>query len=189
MSTMPITTSFSTTENERIYGTQMRHYAFDGKEVAHSDALALAAIQQSEGIESLLPVYNNVIKARQAKVSDLAEALATLAEAIGSMDPKDNDTSKKSSIAPAKLERANEIFAKYGIDKMSLSGGQVTYKTAYYKQADVQAKLDTESNDLQQNMIQVQSLVNKRDNAFSVANKVISKENKAASDTIQKMGY
>lgn len=189
MPTMPITTSFSATENESVYGTRIRHYAFDGKEVAHSDALALAAIQQSEGIESLLPVYSEVVKARQAKVSDLAEALATLSEAIGSMDPKDNDTSKKSSIATYKLERANEIFAKYGIDKMPLSGGQVTYKTAYYKQNDVQMKLDNESNDLQQNMIQLQSLVNKRDNAFTVANKVISKENKTASDTIQKMGY
>ena len=50
-------------------------------------------------------------------------------------------------------------------------------------------KLDSESNDLQQNMIQVQSLINKRDNSFSVANKVISKENRTASDTIQRMGY
>ena len=34
MSTMPIQTSFSSTDNERIYGTQIRHYTFDGKEVA-----------------------------------------------------------------------------------------------------------------------------------------------------------
>ena len=189
MPTMPIQTSFSSTDNERIYGTQIRHYTFDGKEVAHSDALALAAIQQSEGIESLLPAYNNVLKARQVKVNDLSEALATLAEALGSMDPKDNDTSKKSSISRYKLERANEIFAKYGIEQMPLSGGQVTYKTAYGKQNDIQMKLDSESNDLQQNMIQVQSLVNKRDNSFTVANKVISKENRTAFDTIQRMGY
>ena len=55
--------------------------------------------------------------------------------------------------------------------------------------SDVQMVLDNESNDLQQNLIQIQSLVNKRDNSFSVANKVISKENRTASTTIQSMGY
>lgn len=189
MSTMPIQTSFSTTDNERIYGTQIRHYSFDGKSVDHSLALALASLQQAEGIESLIPAYRAVIDARQEKVNGLAEALATLSEALGSMDPKDNDTSKKSSIATSKLQRANEIFAKYGISQMELSDGQVSYKVAYYKQSDLQMVLDNESNDLQQNLIQIQSLVNKRDNSFSVANKVISKENRTASTTIQSMGY
>ena len=63
------------------------------------------------------------------------------------------------------------------------------YKVAYYKQSDLQMVLDNEANDLQQNLIQIQSLVNKRDNSFSVANKVISKENRTASTTIQSMGY
>lgn len=189
MSTMPIQTSFSTTENELVYGTRIRHYSFDGRPVDHSLALALAALQQAEGIESLIPAYRAVIDARQEKVSDFAEALATLAEALGSMDPKDNSPSKKSAIATGKLQRANEIFAKYGISQMSLSDGQVTYKVAYYKQADVQMVLDNEANDLQQNMIQLQSFVNKRDNSFTVANKVIAKENRTASDTINSMGY
>ena len=190
MSTLPIQTSFSPIADESVYGTQIRLYTFDGKKVDHSLALALASLQQSEAIESLLPVYNAVIKERQAKVSDMGEVLSTLAEAIGSMDPKDNDTSKKSSIQTAKLTRANELLAKYGIKKLDLaSNGQITYKVAYYRQADLQAALDTESNDLQQNMIQLQSYVNKRDNAFSVANKVIAKENATARDTISALGY
>ena len=189
MGTMPIQTSFSPVIDENVYGVKIRQYTFDGKSADHSLALALAAIQQSEAIESILPTYQALITARQEKVSDLGEVLATLAEALGSMDPKSNDTSKKSGIATDKLDRANELLAKYGIQTMSLSGGQVTYKVAYYKQADVQAQLDTENNDLQQAMIQIQSFVNKRDDAFSVANKVISKENATARDTISSMGY
>jgi len=189
MSTMPIQTSFSQIADESVYGTKIRLYTFDGKSVDHSLALALASLQQSEAIESQLPVYNAVIKQRQSKVSDLGEVLSVLAEAIGSMDPKDNNTSKKSAINSAKLTHANDLLARYDIKPLDLSGGQVTYKVAYYRQADLQAQLDTESNDLQQNMIQVQSLVNKRDNAFSVANKVIAKENATARDTIHALGY
>ena len=189
MPTMPIQTSFSTVMDENVYGTKVRLYTFDGKKVDHSLALAMASIQQSESIESLLPVYNNAITSRQEKVDALSEVLATLAEALGSMDASDNDTSKKSAIDSNKLERANELLAKYGMKTMSLSGGQVTYKVAYYKQSDIQTALDNENNDLQQAMNQVQSLVNKRDNAFSVANKVLSKENKTAQDTIASMGY
>lgn len=189
MGTMPIQTSFSSIVDENVYGVRIREYSFDGKPVDHSLALALAAIQQSEAIESILPAYKSVIEARQGKVSDIGEVLATLAEALGSMDPKSNDTSKKSSIDTSKLKRANELLAKYGIAQMELSDGQVTYKTGYYKQADIQAILDTENNDLQQAMIQVQSFVNKRDDAFMVANKVISKENATARDTISAMGY
>ncbi len=189
MATMPIQTSYSQILDENVYGTKMRHYTFDGENVDHSLALALASIQQSEAIESLLPVYQASIDNRQGKVAALAEVLATLAEAIGSMDATDNDTSKKSSIDSGKLTRANVLLKKYGIEEMSLSGGQVTYKVAYYKQSDIQTALDTENNDLQQDMNQIQSLVNKRDNAFSVANKVLSKENKTAQDTIAALGY
>jgi len=189
MATLPIHTSFSAVADEKIYGTQIRNYTFDGNKVDHATALALASLQQSEAIESLLPPYRNVIELRQQKVSDLSVVLATLAEAIGSMDPKDNNTSKKSGIDAAKLETANQLLEKYGLSKMELSGGQVTYKVAYYKQAAIQAELDTENNELQQNMIQIQSYVNKRDNAFQVANKVVAKENATAQSTIHAMGY
>jgi hypothetical protein len=189
MATMPIQTSFSSVVDENVYGVKIRNYSFDGKSVDHSLALALASLQQSEAIESILPALNAAIENRQRKVSDLAEVLSTITEAIGSMDPKDNDTSKKSGIDSSKLTRANSLLAAYGIKQMSLSDGQVTYKVAYYKQADVQAALDTENNELQQNMIQIQSYVTKRDNAFSVANKVIQKENATARETINAMGY
>ena len=189
MATMPIQSSFSSITDENVYGVKIRNYTFDGKPVDHSLALAMASLQQSEAIESLLPALNAAIDNRQRKVSDLAVVLATITEAIGSMDPKDNDTSKKSSISSEKLKTATKLLEKYGIKTMSLSDGQVTYKTAYYKQTDVQAALDTENNDLQQHMIQIQGYVTKRDNAFTVANKVLQKENSTARDTINAMGY
>ena len=90
-------------------------------------------------MNAIKDALNAAIDNRQRKVSDLAVVLATITEAIGSMDPKDNDTSKKSSISSEKLKTANKLLEKYGIKTMSLSDGQVTYKTAYYKQTDVQA--------------------------------------------------
>jgi hypothetical protein len=54
-------------------------------------------------------------------------------------------------------------------------------------QDDIQYKLDVEDNNLQQDMVSLQSFVSKRDSAFSTASKIISKAHNAAGSAIDNM--
>lgn len=189
MADLPIKTVIDSLNNERIYGTQVKDYEIAGVKADYSAAIALASLQQSEAIEALLPALNKTIDARQKKVSDLGEAFATLTEALTSMDAKKQDPSKLSTIDSAKIKAMNDIFKRYGYAEVPTKDDQITYQDASRTQNDIQQAMDGESNDLQQNMTLLQSLVQKRDNSFEVAHKVLSKSNRTASDTIASIGY
>ena len=188
---LAITTDYNAT-GDSVYGVRLRDYSIDGEQgQSFAQVIAFASIRQSYSIEQATSAMSAVVKLRQQKVDDLAEVLATLAEALPSM-PTDSSLStddRWSSISSDKIANANVLLAKYGLTQMSTnSNGQINYATGYKTQNDVQLKLDTEDNDLQQNMTSLQSLISKRDNAFSTANKIIQKGNTTARSTISAMG-
>lgn len=178
------------TSGAAVYGTQLRNYAIDGEMgKTFSEVIAFASLRQLHSIEMATSALSSVVRVRQRKVDDLAEVLAVISSAIPSMPSKGESGDRWSTISREDIAAANELLAKYGLAKMATNGdGQINYATAYQSQNDVQLLLDNESNDLQQNMTSLQSLVSKRDNAFSTANKVIQKGNATARATINAFG-
>ena len=175
-----------------VYGVRQMSYAVvgvSGKDYA--DALTAAAFKESVSIESAASAYSAVVRQRQRKVSDLGVVLADLAYAISTMDPKSNATDKKSAKCTQVFE-AHELAYQYGINisygDLEWSNGvgkaTITYANATRSQNDVQYALDMEDNNLQQDMISLQSFIAKRDNAFSTAAQIIKKASKAADSTI-----
>ncbi|MCQ2367802.1 MAG: hypothetical protein MJ109_02180 [Kiritimatiellae bacterium] len=190
MADLPIKPIVDQLKKELVYGVQIKDYEIGGMKADFSAAIAMASLQQSEAIEALLPALNKTIDARQVKVNDLGEALATLTEALASMDPKSQSPSRVSHVETTKIANLKAILLRYVLPEIETDeNGQIIYSEAYRFQNDVQKALDTESNDLQQNMTLLQSLVQKRDNSFEVAHKVLSKANRTASDTITAIGY
>ena len=51
-------------------------------------------------------------------------------------------------------------------------------------QNEIQYAMDVENNNLQQDMVSLQGLISKRDNAFSAASRIVRKADDAASSTI-----
>lgn len=190
MADLPIKPIIDPLKNELVYGAQIKDYEIGGVKADFSAAIAMASLQQSEAIEALLPALNKTIDARQVKVNDLGEALATLTEALSSMDQKSQSPTRSSHIDETKIANLQAILARYGLVGIEKNDeGQLIYGNASRCQNDVQKALDGESNDLQQNMTLLQSLVQKRDNSFEVAHKVLAKSNRTASDTIASIGY
>ena len=180
------------TSSAGVYGTRFRSYTIDGVEgKSFADVIAHASFKQSHSIERMTAATSALVELRQRKVEDLAEAMAVLNEAVATISTDSSKASDErwSSMSRAKLASANEILKKYGLDAMSTNGdGQINYRTAYETQNDLQTALDTEENDLQQNMTALQALISKRDNAFSTANKIIQKGNATARATINAFG-
>lgn len=180
-------------EDSKVYGVPVAEYTVNGvKGCSFMEAVAFGALRQSHGIEQVSLALEEVVKLRQKKASDLGDALATIVEVMGTM-PEEMDPDKTSTTSvSAKLVEANRILEEYDIRPMQLTGEKgaevVTYSECYTKQNDVQVEVDTANNDLQQDMVMMQGLVTKRDNAFSVANKIVDRTNRTAQSTIRSVG-
>ena len=168
-------------EGLSIYGVQQKDYTVKG--TAHCDyvkAASIAMFQEANAIEAETAAYGAVLEARQKKLDELAEALATITQATASLKTKNPKSSDKCDADPA-LKTAAEILDRYRRDsnadlKLSVdSKNQATRGDLQTAQSALQYEIDYETNEMQQDMVTMQSLVSKRDNAFSTASSLVQK--------------
>ena len=171
-----------------VYGVQQVQYAVDG--VSGKDfaaALTAAAFRQSAAIEHAASSFADVVRRRQQKLDELGEVLAVLAKAIASLthdNPKGSDMSSTDSA----LTDASYTVVRYGLTMTVSSDSRISREDAMTAQNDIQYALDIEDNDLQQDTVSLQSLLSKRDNAFSSAAKIVKKALNASGATIGNIG-
>ena len=162
-------------EGFKVYGQQMVEYTVDG--IAGKDfasATAIAALAESTAIEESAAAYANVIRARQKKLVDMGDVIAVLSKAMATV-PVKNQTSSDKSEADDALYTAKANLERYGVSLSLTDGNKVTRKNAEAARNNAEYSMDVEDNDLQQDMVTLQGLVSKRDNAFSTAAKVLRK--------------
>lgn len=151
-------------------------------------ALTAAAFKESVALESSAAAYADVVRQRERKIDDLGTVLAVLAEAIATMDPKSHDTGKMSTSSTA-IYNAQQVADSYGLgftvvcpqDKVAA----VSFAVATDMQDKIQYAMDTEDNNLKQDSVALQSLISKRDNAYSAAAKLVKKGDGTAANTIR----
>lgn len=169
-----------------IYGVQQYDYTIEG--ISGKDyiaALTTAAFKESVAIEDSAEAYAVVVRQRQRKVADLGDVLAVLAMAIATMPTSGND--RVSENVP-RLDAAVSIANSYGIKvNVDHKDGKttITYGNAYGAQNDIQYALDTEDNNLKQDNVALQSLLSKRDSAYSAAAKLVKKGDGTGSGIIR----
>ncbi len=178
-----------------VYGVAQMSYTVDG--VSGQDyaaALTAAAFREATAIEAAASSYIAVVRQRQTKVSELGDVLATIATAMASLKTKEPDPSDPSATSwqmDVAFRNARDICNTYGLT-LNVKEMQVGNWSRYYmtrgdlmrSQNEIQYELDVEDNNLQQDMVSMQSFVTKRDNAFSTASKIVAKSHNAADAAI-----
>ena len=169
-----------------VYGVRQVQYTV-GKESGRNftDAVMLASFKHAVVIEDVTTSYSHVVSARQTKIDELSELLAALAKAAGSFD-HDVKTSDKVTIDNASYVKT--IAGKYEISLSWTDGNKMTWGNVQKAKTNVQYAIEREDNDIQQDIVTLQSYISKRDNAYSNASKVVKKSNNAASSTIGNIG-
>ena len=110
-----------------IYGVPQNEYVVDG--VAghdYTDALTAAAFRQSTAVEADLSAMGAVVRARQAKLNELNEALSTIAYAIGTLRVGTSSKPAESSDLSDKIDAlmdARDIARKYGANRIVYGSG------------------------------------------------------------------
>ena len=169
-----------------VYGVRQVQYTVDGRSGNDfMNAVAVAAFKQATTIENATSAYSSVVRARQQKIDDLAEALSNIARAMGEVHKKTKSSDK---ITIPNSGTVKTIAAKYEIQLSWTDGSKMTLGNLQKAQTNIQYAIDREDNDIQQDIVTLQSFISKRDNAYSNAAKIVKKTNQAASSTIGNIG-
>lgn len=165
-----------------ILGTTQFSYTVNGvHEQDYDTAIYRAALCRSAAVEEALRGYEVVVRTRQKKLNDLGEALAGLNKSISATcKQKDMKTDTEISIDSAYVR----LLTRYGFE----ASKKMTYEKVMPLLQNVQYALDREGNDLQQDMTQMQSYVQKRDDAFQMASKMLQRVAKTRSRGIGYIG-
>ena len=179
-----------------VYGVPQVSYTVEGEAGKdYAAALTAAAFRESTAIEVAASSFMTVVRQRQAKVTELGDVLSTIATAMGSLKTKNigkDDPSATSWQMDVAFERAKTICEKYGVT-LNVREKEVDDVLRYYmtrgdlmrSQDDIQYALDVEDNNLQQDMVSLQSYFSRRDQALSLAASLVQKVNNTMSSGIQ----
>jgi hypothetical protein len=181
-------------EGLSVYGARQKNYTVDGvKDCDYVKAASIAMLKEANAIEAETSAYAAVLEARQKKLNELGWALSVIVEAVSSMKvkkPKSGDL----SAADSDLRKASEILDRYRREtnsdlRLPVNGSdKVRRDDATMAQSALQYEIDYETNEMQQDMVTMQSLVSKRDNSYSTAASLVQKINSTASTLIGNIG-
>ena len=168
-----------------VYGVEQMSYVVDGVSGKdYSAAIASAAFRQTVAIEAAASGYADLVRARERKVEDLGAILACLSKAYADLSVKNQEPDDTAEVPNAAW--VNSTASAYGITlTFKENSSKMTRANIMRSQNDVQYAMDTEDNNLQQDMVSLQSLLSKRDNAYSTASRVVRKADDAATTTIR----
>lgn len=168
-----------------VYGVPQVQYTVDGdSNQDYTAAVTCAAFKEATAIEDVCAGYSEVVKARQKKVDELGDVLAYLSAANAKFDSSPESGDKVT------VDNANWVKStceKYEVE-ITWSGDKITYGDMQKATTNVQYAIDREDNDLEQDMVTLQSYISKRDNAYTNASKIVKKTLNAGSTTIANMG-
>ena len=170
-----------------VYGVTQVEYTIAGETGKNFiDAAMLASFMQATAIEESTSAYAKVVMERQKKIDELAEALGYIAKANGSLDSKGGKSTDEVTVDNASYVK--QIAAKYEVQLSWASDNKMTRGNIQKAQTNFTYAIDREDNDIQQDIVTLQSYIKKRDNAYSNASKLVKKANQAAKSTIKNIG-
>lgn len=171
-------------EGGAVYGVPQMSYTVDGvADKDYSAALAAASLKESAAIEATAASYSAVVKERARKIEDLGGVMAELAKAYAKLRVKDAERDDTATVDNGAW--VNGMASKYGITLIFKENtADMTRANLMKGQNEVQYAIDTEDNSLQQDMVALQGLISKRDNAFSTASRLVKKADGTAGATI-----
>ncbi len=166
-----------------VYGVQQVSYTVAGAAGKdYSAALIAATLKESAAIEASASSYSAVVQERAHKIDELGRVLAELNKSLAKLKSSGQSTDTAGVDNGAWV---NGTASKYGVTLIFQENtADMTRANIMKGQNEIQYVIDTEDNNLQQDMVALQGLVSKRDNAFSSASRIVRKADDAASSVI-----
>ena len=182
-------------EGLSVYGTEQVAYRVSSSGTGDLISAAFAAMaMEACAIEAEAGAYADVLRLRRKKLEDLGVALAAVAKARASLNVEKGAESSDLSSADSALQEASRIAALYRRTEGSSlvvkvnSENKIRRDDALMAESAIQYEIDYETNEMRQDMVVMQSLVSKRDNAFSTVARLVEKLSSTAKSIIANIG-
>lgn len=149
--------------------------------------VAALATGRSARLERQAQVQAAFVRQRNEVIESLGEVLAEVCDCLATLGQKDDAPEKISS---SRLGQCHVLLGQLGVKSyISYSDGVGTLDkgNAQKQQSELQYAIDMRDNDLQQDVIAMQSLMNKRDDAYALAAKLASRISDARSKTLENL--
>ncbi len=164
------------------WGVQFGDFFLDGKHLDFQDVLIAIAERRATSVEGEVAPLSTKIQARNKVLEDLGNVLADLTklQAQFSSDAKGSDRS-------GTLQQTSKdiLIAVFGtLDWSDLK--MTKYEVEEWLQK-VKSKIDALNNEAQKDMTRLESLVNRRDEAYSTASDLMSKVGDTRSNLIRNL--
>ena len=174
-----------------VYGVPQVCYSADGKNgLDLGDVIASVTLKQATIADNQTQAVSSAIRLRQKQLEAMGKALALVNGILAKFRVKDGQSTDKYTIEKdkaAEILKAADELKKYGYTlsaveetkKTACCGGTkyqaitITRATAMRAQSEVQTMIDTENNNMQQDMMTMQGVLQKRDRAFDGAQDMI----------------
>lgn len=166
-----------------VYGLEQTDYTVNG--TAGCDyglAVSKTALKRADAIEQALAAFTAVVRKRQNKITELSKALGAVSSAAAKFKSDDKTTA---SVTHESLSDAYSICSKYGVDTYGAEGNSIMRSQVQQVQTAIQYAIDTENTDMQEDMVQLQGYVDKRDSSIRLASTLLKKVNATASTGIR----
>ena len=178
-----------------VYGTVQTEYSAEGFGRGDLISVAIAAmLKEACAIEAEAGAYSEVLRVRRRKLDDLGIALAAVVRARASLNAGKGARSSDLSSGDAALAEASRIADAYrrpGGSALAVnvdSENRIRRDEAMKAESSIQYEIDYETNEMRQDMVVMQALVTKRDNAFSTAARILDKLSSTAKSIIANIG-
>ncbi len=168
-----------------VFGTAQVDYSVGAENnLTYDQVVARMGLCRATAVESAIAPYTEVLKARQRKAEDLGNALANIAAGLA-QHKSDESIDKTMNVGG----ETYTLLSRYGLATHGLaSNGDINFGELQKLQTDIQYALDVNNNDIQQDSATLQGLVQKRDNAYSMATKLMKKANQTRTTGIRYIG-
>ena len=155
-----------------VFGQAQVDYTVNGYDnLDFGAAMVQTGLRRASAMENAMADISQAIRIRQQKLEELGEGLAAVSEAIGK---NCSNILNKTSISGT----AARMLKRYGIS-VNTSDTVGNYQKV---QSNIRLAMDKESTSLKEDASALQTYLSRRDNAYSLASKMMKK----ATDTVSK---
>ena len=151
------------------WGVEFGDYLYNGKRVDLQDVAIIVAERRATSVEGEVAPLATRIQNRNKKLEDLGNVLADLTK-LQSQFPSDaKGSDRKGSLQQNSFAILKEVFGSLDFSNLQMT----KYEVEEWLQK-VKSKIDALNNEGQKDMTRLQSIVDRRDEAFSTASDLMS---------------
>ena len=164
------------------WGVQFGDVYLDGKHTDFQDLMVAISQNRATTVEGEVKPLSTKITNRNKTLEDLGNVLADLTKLQAQFDSDSKGDARKGSLQPGSKTILLSVFGSLNWDNLQMTKAEVEEWLQ-----KVKSKIDALNNEAQKDMTRLESLVNRRDEAFSTASDLMSKIGDTRSNAIRNM--